>query len=87
MGQRTTTVNEHLAPGFGKRIRNLRIEQDLAQRDLGAKSGVSYAYISRIESEERLPSLSALIRIAEALNVTPLYLASGDEHYCVFCQR
>jgi transcriptional regulator with XRE-family HTH domain len=48
---------------------------------------VSYAYISRIEAGERRPSLSALIELAEKLDTTALFLATGRLHDCPFCRR
>ena len=43
----------------GARIRRLRISRGLSQRDISGP-GVSYAYISRIENGQRLPSVRAL---------------------------
>src|ERR1051325_8563674 len=43
----------------GERLRRLRAERGLSQRDL-AGPGVSYAYISRIEAGARRPSVKAL---------------------------
>ena len=56
-------ANTHITPDFGERIRALRIELDLSQRDLST-DGVTYAYISRIEAGARTPSLSAVIELA-----------------------
>ena len=35
---------------FGERIRGLRKARNLSQRELGAKTGVSFTYISKIEN-------------------------------------
>ncbi len=43
----------------GQRIKRLREERGLSQRDL-AEPGVSYAYVSRIEDGQRTPSAKAL---------------------------
>ena len=53
----------------GKRIRARRLELGLTQRSIG-EPGSSYAYISRIESGERSPSIEALVVIAEKLDTT-----------------
>lgn len=71
---------------IGHRIRRVRLERGLSQRDI-ASDGVTFAYVSRIETEDRTPSLHALIKIAEKLNVTALYLLTGDDGECPLCHR
>jgi transcriptional regulator with XRE-family HTH domain len=61
----------------GQRIRRLRLERGLSQREISGP-GVSYAYISRIENSTRKPSLKALRRIARGLGVDPEYLETGE---------
>jgi transcriptional regulator with XRE-family HTH domain len=61
---------------IGARVRRLRVARGLSQRKL-ASSGVSYAYISRIESGQRIPSVRAIRVLARRLGVTPEYLESG----------
>jgi tetratricopeptide (TPR) repeat protein len=61
---------------FGRRLRELREEQGVSQRAL-AFPGCSSAYISRIESGERVPSLQVVHEFARRLHVSPIYLATG----------
>src|SRR3954467_4546240 len=68
------SVNETL----GTRVRRLRLEQALHQRDL-AGPGVSAAYVSRIEADERRPSVRALRGVAGKLGVSAQYLETGSE--------
>jgi transcriptional regulator with XRE-family HTH domain len=71
----------------GERIRRLREERGLSQREL-AEPGVSYAYISRVEHDQRQPSARALLKIAPKLGTTVLGLETGDEHApCPYCGR
>lgn len=71
----------------GQRIRRLREERDLSQREL-SEPGISYAYISRIEAGVRSPSEKALRALAVKLGVTPLYLELGsDKAVCPHCGR
>ena len=71
----------------GKRIRARRLELGLTQRSIG-EPGSSYAYISRIESGGRSPSIEALVVIADKLDTTALALLTGDEHVrCPVCGR
>jgi tetratricopeptide (TPR) repeat protein len=63
---------------IGQRLKRLRLEQNLSQRELAAP-GVSYAYISRIEAGTRQPSVKALRRLATKLGVTADYLETGSQ--------
>jgi transcriptional regulator with XRE-family HTH domain len=64
--------------GVGGRLRAVRLERGLSQRELAAP-GVSYAYISRIEVGQRNPSVKALRKLAAALGVAPEWLETGIE--------
>ena len=66
------------AETIGERLRRLRLERGLSQRDLSAR-GISYAYISRIEAGARQPSVKALRLLAQKLGVSPDYLETGVE--------
>jgi ribosome-binding protein aMBF1 (putative translation factor) len=66
-------------------LRRLREERGLSQREL-AEPGVSYAYLSRLEVGQRVPSEKTLRKIAAKLGVTPLYLEVGrDDATCPHC--
>jgi tetratricopeptide (TPR) repeat protein len=60
----------------GERLREARERAGLTQRDL-AFPGCSPAYISRIESGDRIPSLQLLRELGRRLNVSEDYLATG----------
>jgi transcriptional regulator with XRE-family HTH domain len=62
---------------IGKRIRRLRLERGLSQRKVTGP-GVSYAYVSRIESGQREPSLKAIRTIAKRLGVDPELVETGE---------
>jgi tetratricopeptide (TPR) repeat protein len=62
---------------IGRRLRRLREERGLSQRDL-ASPGVSYAFISRIEAGQRRPSLRSIRVLARKLRVSPDYLETGQ---------
>jgi tetratricopeptide (TPR) repeat protein len=66
------------AESIGQRLRRLRHERGLSQREL-ASPGVSYAYISRIEAGARRPSVKALRMLASKLRVSADYLETGSE--------
>jgi transcriptional regulator with XRE-family HTH domain len=66
------------AETVGERIRRLRGERGLSQREL-SEPGLSYAYLSRIEVGQRVPSEKALRKVAAKLGVTPLFLEFGSD--------
>jgi transcriptional regulator with XRE-family HTH domain len=66
------------AESIGERLRRLRLDRGLSQRELSAP-GVSYAYISRIEAGTRRPSVKALRELARKLSVSAEYLETGSE--------
>jgi transcriptional regulator with XRE-family HTH domain len=73
------------AETVGERIRRLRGERGLSQREL-SEPGLSYAYLSRIETGQRVPSEKALRKLATKLGVTPLYLElDSDDATCPHC--
>lgn len=63
---------------IGARLRRVRMERGLSQRDVESP-GVSYSYVSRIESGTRQPSVKALRQLAGKLAVSAEYLETGRE--------
>lgn len=61
-------------PEFGRRLRTLREERGLSQRDL-AGGVVDPSYISLLESGSRLPTLQVVVRLSEVLGVSLADLA------------
>src|SRR6478752_6934108 len=64
--------------GVGARLKRLRIQRGLSQRDLSSP-GVSYASISRIEAGARTPSVKALRKLSQKLSVSVEYLETGRD--------
>src|SRR5207253_7573439 len=67
-----------LAETIGSRLKRLRLERGMSQRDLSSP-GVSYAYISRIEAGARTPSVKAMRMLAAKLGVTVEQLETGQQ--------
>ncbi|MFI5880779.1 helix-turn-helix domain-containing protein [Streptomyces sp. NPDC051554] len=61
----------------GERIRTVRLHRELTQEQLANAIGIDRRSIHRYETARRDPSLSMLVRIADALNV-PLWLLVSD---------
>jgi transcriptional regulator with XRE-family HTH domain len=52
---------------FGKRLRELRIAQDLSQYALADLCGSHKPFISELERGVKVPSLTMILRLAQAL--------------------
>ena len=59
---------------LGVRIKNARESKSLTQEQLAEITGLSNNYISNIERNRSIPSLETLVKICNALNVTPDFL-------------
>jgi transcriptional regulator with XRE-family HTH domain len=64
--------------GLGPRLKQARNECQLTMAELSFP-GCTVAYISRIESGQRLPSLQIIQGLAERLGVSPHWLMTGKE--------
>src|SRR5207253_3377597 len=73
-----TPTEEMRVEPIGVRLKRLRLERSLSQRELSSP-GVSYAYISRIEAGARTPSVKALRMLARKLQVSVEYLETGRD--------
>jgi transcriptional regulator with XRE-family HTH domain len=81
-------AESRIAPGNGRghlnlatSVRSLRLRSGLSQRQLAARMSVPRTYVSQIENEKATPTLSALERLARALEVTVPDLLSGGERH------
>jgi transcriptional regulator with XRE-family HTH domain len=65
---------------LGVNIRTIRQTRKLSQVALAQQCGIYRSYLSRIETGRANPSLTAIVALANALNVTPvdLLLANPD---------
>lgn len=62
----------------GDRVRELRKEHGWSQGDLGTRIGTDAGRISRYEAGKITPSLEALVRLADVLEVSVDYLVRDD---------
>ena len=63
---------------IGKRIVRRRKSLKISQIDLAEKIGISNNYLSSIEHGKEKPSLDILVKICNAISVTPDYLIKGN---------
>jgi transcriptional regulator with XRE-family HTH domain len=64
---------------FGKKVRLLRVKQNLSQEELAYRSGVHRTYIGMIERAEKNITLVNIEKVANALNVSIAELLSNGE--------
>jgi transcriptional regulator with XRE-family HTH domain len=74
----TGNAENGTAVPVGARLKRLRVEAGLSQRDIAGR-GVSFTYVSRIESGQRQPSIKALRVLAQRLGVSAEFLETGNE--------
>ena len=67
----TVDNEQKLKERFGQRLRKLRKEHELSQEELALSCGLDRTYIGSIERGERNISLVNIVKIAEALRITP----------------
>lgn len=68
---------EQVKRRFGELVRARRKKRDLTQEVLGEMSGLHRTYVSSLERGERNVSLYNIVRLADALGVTPSELFDG----------
>lgn len=61
---------EQLARHLGRNVRGLRERRSLTQQQLSKRSGVPRATLANVESGGANPTLSVLVRVADALEVS-----------------
>jgi transcriptional regulator with XRE-family HTH domain len=66
-------------PSVARAIRMLRQRAGMSQRQLAARMQVPRTYVSKIENEKAMPTLSSLQRLAVALRVSVPDLLRGGE--------
>jgi len=66
-------------PSIGMRLRTIRRERGLSQKELAQHAGMSLNCISLIEREEISPNVATLQRLADALGVTVTAFFDADE--------
>lgn len=70
----TADLNKYKSDMFSNRLRQLRYEKDISQRELAESIGVEQRSISKYETEESEPNFKKLIKMAEFFNVSTDYL-------------
>lgn len=74
MGHENSTINHRQ---IGKRIKEIREQNNLSQAELAEATDLSVSYISHLENAKRKASLESVLRIVNALGITVDELLAG----------
>ncbi len=65
---------------IGEKIKKMRIEQNLTQKELASKLNVTFQTVSKWENDINVPDIYTLKNIAKVLNINIEYLIDEDEN-------
>lgn len=68
---------------MGKKLKKLRIERNLTQKQVAERVGVAISAISSYESEVRYPSYAVLVKLATTYRVSTDYLLGMPTGYTI----
>ena len=68
---------ENINIRFGKRIKELRLKENISQEELAFRCQLSKNYVSDVERGTRNVTLKVVEKFAYGLNVHPSYLFKG----------
>ena len=72
------SMNRRFTEVDGERLRQLRGERALSQRDLSGITGIAHDSISQLETGKREAQPRTIRKLADALGVEPRELMKGD---------
>ena len=77
---------DHIVSKLGEKIKILRTEKNLSLKDLSNRSGISAAAIHKIESNGIIPTITTMMKVADALgkNVSHFIEESDEDKDVVF---
>lgn len=77
MVQPSRARDKDLAIAFGQRLKKLRTEAGLTQERLAHETGLHPTYISNLERGRSAPTLYAIVRVADGLELDAGELVAG----------
>lgn len=69
---------------IGKKIKDLRVSQDLTQEELATRCELTKGFISQVERDMASPSISSFIDILSALGTNPSEFFTEENEQIVF---
>ena len=74
-----TSFQLDVAKAFGRAVRRVRVSKQLTQEELGNIAGIPGNHVSNIERGENSPTLSIVVKLAAALEVSSASLIAEME--------
>ncbi len=71
-------TKHEVCQSFGRTVRQIRHALELSQECLADRARIHRTYIGGIERGERNPTLTMIVRLAEALRVPPAKLLEAE---------
>jgi transcriptional regulator with XRE-family HTH domain len=78
--KRTSAPVKQERQGIGARIRFLRRQRGMTLDQLSSASNLTKSYVSKVERELSVPSISTAMKIAESFNITVSQLLGEDDY-------
>lgn len=81
-----TFVKKEISLDVGKRLREIRLRTGMSQKELADKVGLTPSFISQIENNQIVPSLTSFIQVCDALGVRlsdPLERKEGQSPWLI----
>lgn len=82
-----TGYRNPLFMGCAQRVRGRIDASKLLRQDVALLSGLAHQTVGQVEDGKRVPRLSTIERLGDALGISPAWLAYGDEGVILFSHR
>ncbi|MGH2117092.1 helix-turn-helix domain-containing protein [Aerococcus sp. L_32] len=64
---------------IGTRIKELRLERNMTQKDFAEEIGISRSYLGDLENDRKSPSAETISKLSDKLNVSSAYFFGGKK--------
>ncbi len=68
-----------MTESFGERLKELREDRMLTQRDLAREAGIALSTVVNLEKQHTEPRFGTIRKLAKALDVEPRSLMKGED--------
>lgn len=75
-----SSLKKEAARDIGSKVREARLRQNMNQKELADKVGLTPSFISQLENNQISPSLNSFLQICTSLGVSPGLFLDGDQH-------